>query len=141
MSLDLGKNFSTDDEKEEEGVWEDFGEGSRMLIASSGSKRFQKLFRQVPAGVREQMNNGKLPDKIAREIMAGIFAKALLLNWEKISDDGKELTYSEENAKTYLLKYKRLATFVWERAEDHSRFEKEEAEREAKNSKSSSSGS
>jgi hypothetical protein len=141
MSLDLGKNFSTDDEKEEEGVWEDFGDGAGLLVASSSSERFMKLYRKVPTGIREQMNNGKLPDKIAREIMAGIFSKAILLGWKKLSDEGKEISYSEENAKQYLLKYKRFALFVWKLAEDDARYENEEIEEEVKNSKSSSSGS
>ena len=141
MSLDLGKNFSSNEEKEAEGVWEDFGDGAGLLIASSHNKKFQKLYRKVPAGIREQMNNGTLSDDIARSIMAGIFAKALLLGWRKISDEGKELTYSEEVAKEQLVKYKRLANFVWERAEDQTRFQNEEIEEEVKNSKSSSSGS
>ncbi len=141
MPLDFGKNFSSNEEKEVEGVWEDFGDGAGLLIASSHNKKFQKLFRKVPAGIREQMNNGTLSDDIARSIMAGIFAKSLLLGWRKISDGGKELAYSEEVAKEQLIKYKRLANFVWERAEDQSRFQDEETEQEIKNSKSSSSGS
>lgn len=141
MSLDFGKNFASDEAKEEEGVWEEFGEGAGLLIASSHNKKFQKLFRKVPAGIREQMNNGTLSDGIARGIMAGIFAKSILLDWKKISDEGKELSYSEETAKEYLIKYKRLANFVWERAEDQTRFMNEEVEEEAKNSKGSSSGS
>jgi hypothetical protein len=141
MSLDLGKTFSSSEEKKEGGVWEDFGDGAGLLIASSHNKRFQKMYREVPAGIRAQMNNGSLPDKIARGIMAGIFAKTLLLDWRKISDGGKELTYSEETAKAQLLKYENLANFVWERAEDQSRFRDEEIEEEIKNSKSSSSGS
>ena len=139
--LDLGKVFSSNTEKEEEGVWEDFGDGAGLLIASSHNKKFQKMFRKIPAGIRTQMNNGSLHDDIARGLMAGIFAKTLLLNWRKISDGGKELTYSEETAKEQLLKHKRLADFVWERAEDQSRFRDEEIEEEIKNSKSSSSGS
>ena len=141
MVLDLGKIFSSNDEKEEEGVWEDFGDGAGLLIASSHNKRFQKMFRKIPNGIRAQMNNGSLHDDIARGLMAGIFAETLLLDWRKMSDEGKELIYSKEEAKKFLLKYKHFANFVWERAEDQSRFRDEEIEEEAKNSKSSSSGS
>ena len=141
MSFDIGKNFSSNEEKEVEGVWEDFGDGAGLLIASSHNKKFQKLYRKVPAGIREQMNNGTLSDEIARGIMAGIFAKSILLGWRKMSDEGKQLVYSEETAKAQLVKYKRLANFVWERAEDQTRFQNEEIEEEVKNSKGSSSGS
>lgn len=141
MTLDLGKTFSSNKEKAEEGIWEDFGDGAGLLIASSHNKKFQKMFRKIPAGLRAQMNSGSLPDDISRGIMAGIFAETLLLGWKKLSDAGKELTYSKEVAKEFLLKYPLFANFVWEQAEDQSRFRDEEIEEEAKNSKSSSSGS
>lgn len=120
--LDLGKTLDVDEDLEEKGVWHDLGDGAGLLIGSSTNKNFLELYRKLPSGIKLQLEKGTLPDKISREVTCNLVSKAVLLDWKGIGDKGKEIKYSQENAKEYLLKYKKFFVFVWTLAEDETKY-------------------
>lgn len=134
-------NFKIDKEKEIEGVWEDIGNGAKLLIARAGNKAFQKEYSKVPRGIRRMMENGTLDETENDDIICDVLSKTLLLDWKNILDEGKAFKYSQENAKTFLLKYPVFRETVWDMANDFKLFHDASIEDDAKNSTSASDGS
>jgi len=112
--LDLGKSFDVDEELETKGVWHDLGDGAALLIAAENNKNFLDLYRKIPPGIRLQLDRGTLPDKVSKKITAELVSKTILLGWKGLSDEGKEIKYTQEKACEQLLKHRKFFTFVWE---------------------------
>lgn len=140
MSLYDLNNFDTDTKKENEGVWEPLGPGARVLVARLGNKAYNEAFKNIPHGVRLQMEAGMIDDEHAEELICNLLSQTVLLNWEGVGEDGKELPYSPENAQKMLLKHKNFRNFIWTLASEQSRFRASEIANSAKNLKTVSSG-
>lgn len=139
MSLDLNV-FSTNPDKEVEGVWEDFGDGARVLIARIGNKKFLEAYGKIPKGMQRMLERNILSDGKADELICGVMAETIILDWEGVADDGKEVSYSLENVKAMLLKHPNFRQLIWEIAQEAQRFHDEEKATTVKNSKSVSAG-
>lgn len=147
MAFDLKTQFNTDERLEIEGVWEDLGEAKDgedppgILVARVGNSAYLKEYQKVPRGIRNQLDNGTLPEDTSKQIVNKLLAKTILLNWRGIADDGKILEYTYENALFYLKRYKDFRDLVWNVGNELARFREVELEEEAKNSESASPGS
>lgn len=140
MALDLNKHFKTDELKEREGIWEDLGEGAKVLIARIGNKNYTEAYRKVPKGVRRMIERGALMDSKVDDLICELIAATILLDWKEIEMSGKVVKYSPENAKKLLLELPEFREFIWEIANDFQRFHDEGTDADAKNSSSASSG-
>ncbi len=118
--FDLSKEFAINTKAEEEGLWEDLGGGAGLLVASIRNERFGKAFDALPEQVRKRAPRHTADQD--REVMAPIMAKTLLLDWRGIADEGKEITYSKDNATSYLIKYPRFYELVSKLSQDDSRY-------------------
>ncbi len=103
--MDLRKEYYTDKEKEEKGVWEDFGDGCRVLIARANNPAFKESFKNATKPYRKQMVRGTFPDEKSSKIMIKVMAKTIVLDWENLFEGEDKIEYSIENAIMVLTKY------------------------------------
>ncbi len=118
MTFDLQKEFATDEKSELEGIWEDVGEGAKVLVARVGNKDYTERFKRLGKGLQRQLDRGTLPEDKQAAILISILADTILLDWSGFADEGKSIQYSKDNAKTMLKKYPDFRQFVWEVAND-----------------------
>ena len=132
--------FKTDEVKELEGVWVYFDEEETqgLLIARAWNENFNRVFRKLPRGLQHRAKVQTLDAKSDVRIWAKLLSETILLGWSNISDGGKILKYSPDVAKTMLMKYKELRSFIWEAANEEALYHEEELEEDLKNSQTSS---
>ncbi|MCP3684779.1 MAG: hypothetical protein GY861_19090 [bacterium] len=103
--MDLKKEYYTDKEKEEKGIWEDFGNGCRVLIARSNNPTYKEYFKRISKPYRKQILRGTLPEEKGDALMIKAMAKAIILDWENLMEDGAKVEYNLKEAIRVLTKY------------------------------------
>ena len=139
MTFDLQKEFATDEKSELEGVWEDIGEGARVLVARIGNKDYTERFRRLGKGLQRQLDRGSLPEDKQAAILISIIADTILLDWEGLADKGKPITYSKETARAMLKEYPNFRQLVWDIADDENLYRLKNREDDLGNSSAPSS--
>ena len=140
MTFDLQKEFATDEKSELEGIWEDVGEGAKVLVARVGNKHYTERFKRLGKGLQRQLDRGTLPEDKQAAILIAIIADTILLDWSGFADEGKSIEYSKENARLMLKKYPDFRQFVWDIANDADLYRVKDREEDLGNS-SAPSGS
>lgn len=139
--------FETDLELEAKGVWLDYGD-FRILTASAGqgNKAYVNYAEKKLKPVRRAMESGALSNERSMAIMADIYSKTIVLNWETkvkgkkgmqvgIEDaTGKLLPFNQENVRITLTNLPRLFTDIQEQAASLSAYRKDEVDEDTKNS-------
>ncbi len=133
MTLDLDKQYKTDPALEEHGVWEDLGEGAKLLVARANNPAYVRAYRRIPRGIRRQFEAGSLPDTQSDNIICDIMSKTLLLDFENLAIGKKALKYSPEEAKKVLLAYPDFRELVWQIANETQRYHEDAVEEDVKN--------
>jgi len=134
---DLRKLYGTDTNKETDGIWQDMGDGIRMLIARVGNPKYQKLFQKLSKPHRKAIRRGNLKEDVAEKLMIECTAETILLGWEGVELDGKALPYNKANAIMILTDFKDLKEYVNDFANEMEAYmqeDAEEAEEKLKNS-------
>lgn len=131
--MDLKKNFGTDAKLELEGVWQDIGDGARVLIARIGNKNHTARINELRAPYKVQIRAGRLGDDVWQKIATKAMPGCILLDWEGLKDDGKPVVYSEEKALELLTKYPDFRDLVSGLANEIDSFQKAEEEKVLKN--------
>lgn len=108
------RSFKTDAAKETEGVWQPLGDGVELLIARMNNPACKRAFRRH-AGRFKGMALELLPAEKQDEIYARVMAETVLLDWREtvdgdvrphtITEDGKAVTYSADEAFRVLTAY------------------------------------
>jgi hypothetical protein len=113
---------------ENDGVWVTY-KGSKFLIASSGSTKFQRLFTRLQAPYRKDIERKRLDPEIQLEIMCKAMSKAILLDWKDVVDHkGDTVEFSEKTAFTALTNNADFREFVSDFATEIENFLQEEKE-------------
>jgi hypothetical protein len=99
--MDINK-FKTDKKKEEEGVWIEIGEEARIRVARLNNEKYKNHFRRTTKPYRRQIRNGNLSEDVAERLLIDAMANTILLGWENLTEDGKAIKYSIDNAKRIL---------------------------------------
>ena len=110
--MDLKKDFATDKNLENEGIWEDLGGGARIKVARSGNENYTKRFSELMKPHRRAIKRNTMSDKKAEKILIKVLAETILVDWEGIMEDGVEIAYSVENAIRILTEYKDFRDIV-----------------------------
>jgi hypothetical protein len=131
--MDLKKDFSTNKKLEEEGAWVDVGDGGKLKIARAGNKKAIAHLRLVSKPHMAQITYGKLADEVATELAVEVIAEAILLDWSGMTDGGKPLPYSKENAIKMLTDYPDFRDLVSKISDERKTFQKEIEEAVTKN--------
>jgi len=87
MSKKLRARFASDEAKEEEGVWADFGDGIRVKIRRFKSRLVQETQRKLHKPFADVVRRGPLPDHIAEDLMLKLMAQAVIADWEIPGDE------------------------------------------------------
>jgi len=109
---DVKKLFGTDKTKEQEGVVHEMGEGLKVRIARIGNPKYQKRFQALSKPHRRALRRGTLSDEIAEKLLIQCLAETIVLDWEGLEENGKEVKYSTENAVRILTEYPDLRNYV-----------------------------
>ena len=109
-AMDLKKEFSFDENLSNNGVWVAIGDGARVLVARMNNINYRKGLRRavIPYGRR----GVAMTEDQNREVLARMTARHLLLGWDNLSEDGQDLTYSEEEAYRLLTTYEEFFQVV-----------------------------
>lgn len=84
--MSLRKRFKTDRKSETEGIWLDYGDGQRILIARANraNRAFQAESQKFFRKYRQQFKHGVIPDEVQEKIAYEAYAKTIVLAWEGI---------------------------------------------------------
>lgn len=127
-------------DREDAGVWADF-KGSKFLIASSGSTKFQREFSRLQVPHRKRLDRGNLDPKIQLDIMARAMSSSLLLDWRDVVDSsGSDVSYNADMAYRALKGNSELREFIQEFATDLQNYVDEVKEDLGKDVRPSSNG-
>lgn len=94
----LYKRFKTDETKEEQGVWVNFGDGIKVKVRRFKSKASQDARKKLEEPFTAEIRRGPLDEKIAEDLLIRQMAMAIVVDWQGVtSEDGKELPCTFEN--------------------------------------------
>lgn len=127
------EDFKTDEKKEQEGVWVDLDENSRVLIARIGNDHYNEILRKKAKPYRAAIRSNSLKDTILKKLMIEVIAESVLLNWEGITEKGEVIPYSRENAIRLLTTYKEFLNLITNIAEESELFKIYDQEEGVKN--------
>lgn len=101
--FDVFAQCATNPDLEVKGVWRDIGGGTRLLVARANNRTYSKLLNTLFEKHQQALDiEGPESEKLSDSIMVDVFAKTILLGWEKLGYKGAELPYTEDNAKMVL---------------------------------------
>lgn len=137
--MDLAARFGTDKKKEVEGVWYDMGDGCRLRVARKGNRRYTEKYQQLDRerSIVRRAQLETLGDEEGEKVLAELIAHAILVDWEGVKDNGKEIPYSTEAAYEQLVKYPDFRVLVTELSEQQAMYRAEQQKADVKNSKKS----
>jgi hypothetical protein len=139
--MSIYKQFETDKECEQKGVWLPVGvneDGSKAMIriarAGGSNQKYQKVLEVRTKPYRRMIQNDILEVKVADEVMVEVFADAVVLAWEGILDrEGKPIPFSRENVVKLFKELPDLFNDVREQSTKSALFRKDVLEAEGKN--------
>ncbi len=140
--MDVIRRFATDPALEEGGVWFDIGEGARLKIARAGNTRYWSFLRELTRGKEREIKLGVIADEVLTAITNKAMARAVLLDWQGLSENGTPVPYSEAKAEELLATlpdFRRLVLGYAGEVEAYRRAEHEEAEKNSGRSSASTS--
>ena len=129
--------FGTDSSMEQSGIWLEYGEFGRFLVARAGgsNSRFTKSMERLSRPRRRQIQNETLDESIANELLLKAFAESVILRWEGITDsDGKDLPFTRDNVIKLFKDLPDLFIDIREQAAKAANFQAAEVEGDLKNS-------
>ena len=100
--MDIIATFTTDEKLEAEGKWFPLSKTAKVLVARSGNDKYMSVLRQKMKEAQIDLSAGEEAEKLAEDVLIDVMAETLLLGWEGITQDGKPVPYSREQARTYL---------------------------------------
>ena len=128
--------YATDPDMETGGIILEYGEGVRVKIARAGGANasFAKTLERLSRPYRKRLDTGTLDDETASNLFTRVFAEAVVLDWEGVTDrEGNELPYNADNC---VAVFKDLPDFfadVRDAATTVSNYRAEEIEEDVKN--------
>lgn len=137
--------FKTDPTREQEGVWLDYGDFRvRVAHAGQGNKRYVAYAEKALRPVRRAMDAGALSNERSMAIMADIYAKTIIIDWQVLqedktwkigieSEDGSILPFTTENVELTLKNLPNLFSDIQGQASSIANFRAAEIEEESKN--------
>ncbi len=140
------KNYTTDKNLEEEGIWVSISNGIEIKVCRIKSKRFSKIFEEATKPYKKYSRGNftvPMPPKVKEEYDAAIVtavAQGLLRDWKNIEDENDvTLPFTTGNAAKLLADDDFFAE-VWEAANTKETFLQFDIEDDIKNLKKPSSG-
>jgi len=131
--------YKTDAAKErDQGIEMDLPGGAKMWLRRAGgaNTKFDKVMDAVMKPYRRQIQQGTLEEGKAEELEATVYARAVIIDWEGVTDEsGNVLDCTEENIVKVFTDLSDLFIDVKQQASNMSNFRAEQQAEDAKNSK------
>jgi len=91
--------FGTNTDHETKGVEIDYGSFSITVARAGGSNRkYAKILEQKTKPIRRALATGQVDPKRVVAIMREVFAEAVVLDWQGVTDkEGKKLAFNTKN--------------------------------------------
>lgn len=133
--MDLRKAFGTNHELEQKGVWIAYDDSCAFLIARIGGSNdvFSRRVNALLKPYRHQVQADTLPPERYQSIAMTAFVETVLLDWKGVELDGKELSFSKENATNLFKELPDLFNDLFTQAKNTANFREFELEEDAKN--------
>lgn len=139
--MSLYKTNRTDPEKEKNGVKLEYGVNSKgepitFLVAREGGRniQYQKVAEQIFKPYRRQLQHGVIDPEILENLLAQVYAKAVVKDWSGVEDENDNpLPYNEANVVKLLTDLPVVFDAIKEVARDYNQYLMESLEAEAKN--------
>lgn len=120
------EKFKTDKKAEaQDGIWLDYGAAGRIRIHRAGgaNQRFSELAKARLKPYTRQMQMGTLDPKLSQDIMIGMYADAVIVEWDGVKgESGELLEFNRENVVKLLTDLPDLFGDIQTAAQDHSLF-------------------
>lgn len=130
--MDIFATYAVNEDLENNGTWMELGD-AKFLIARAGNRSYSKLFtKEYERNQRALEAKDDNADKLAEKLMIKVIAKTILLGWENVKYQGKDLAYSVENAEM-LLAHKDFRREIVKMSEDFDAFKMQKEAEEEKN--------
>ena len=134
--------YKTDVKKETKtGIKMEWGDDLKIWLRRAGgnNSQFNKAMDAVMKPYRRQLQNETLEEGKAQELEATVYARAVVVDWEGVTDEkGKTLDCTEENIVKVFCDLPDLFLDVKQQAQSMANFRAEQQEADAKNSKTRS---
>jgi len=102
--MDIFKLYATDVERENKGTWVKLGGKARIKVARVGNRAYVTLFQKLVEENAEALEaKDDAAEALADDMMAELYAKTILLDFEGMDEAGVPTAYSYEAAKRMLL--------------------------------------
>lgn len=140
---DLYKAFETNAELEEDGVWLDFGDNTRMKVAHAGETNDQYVAKMSEVAREHEANLrvDSLTPKQNRDAMIEAYAAVIVKGWEGVNGrDGKSMSFSKSNVVKLFTDLPHLFRTVRDHAENFAHYRQNKLKDDAKNSDTASGG-
>ena len=131
--MDIRKVYGTNKKDEQEGKWEDFGEGLSVKIARMGNPNYSKKFREIAKPYQKSIRRGTLGEQKSEELLIQAMADTILLDWKGLEENGKPVKFTREEAIRVMTEYPDFRDAVSEVAGAIETFKLEEDEAGRKN--------
>jgi len=96
-------NFTTDADKESEGVWIDYTGDFKLKICRIGCPAFKEFMLKRGKPHMRSMEAGSLDPNIADDLMKDALAQTIIKDWKGLLDDkDEEIPFSTETARQLL---------------------------------------
>ncbi len=92
MAFDIG-SFRVDVDTEVNGFWHEVS-GAKLCIARVGNPTYKRLVRErLAPHIRKRLSEDQID-----QILGTILGECILIGWENLQENGKELPYSKRDA-------------------------------------------
>ena len=95
--MDFDKEFANP-EKEKQGVWLDYRNGSKVKVARVGNPNFTRVQDAKQRPHIRKIRNGTLSTSVETRILCESMAETILLDWKGFQRSGKDLKFSPETS-------------------------------------------
>ena len=141
MKQSLYNQFSTNGEKESNGVWQEVlkledGRKVRFKLSRMGksNKKYNKALNVATKPHKRAIQLETMNTELAEEIFMAVFIKTIVMDWENVVDqDGNDLEFNKANATKLFTDLPELYETLQEFANDISIFKDAELEDDAGN--------
>jgi len=115
--MDIGKEFTTDLGKEEDGVPVELGDAT-LIIARTSTDAYEKMVDSLFKKHKKVLDmKNKASKTLSDNLMAEVVGSTVLKGWSGVTENGVELPFSKENA-IRLSRIKDFRAFVMSKASD-----------------------
>jgi hypothetical protein len=136
--MDLAKEFGTDPDKEDRGVWHVIRGGKFLLRRINNPEWRKRVFKQA------RQSRGRRRSEEQDDLTIDLLTNTVVLDWDSdpesptcVMERGKPLPFSKVECKNVLIKFPDLMDEIVERASDIEAYQSELDEEIEKNSETS----